>query len=1817
MILMVILPALIQPSWLPMAQGGARYEVLTGQREPMPRARLTPFTADKVVLPSWRPRVWVIDNARYSDPVAHVSASRARSTSNYVVVDRHRDDVILVAPPGESVQAYSYEVFKYGVVEVRFKFKAVPHLRYSFSLRTPDEKLEDGIDIIVIDVVDNGIIRAWSAILRSGEEIWRSRDCDPSRLTPEVYHVVGLDWDDDRLDIYIDGYRLPLKEGRGCLGDFREAVKAVSQMREMRLYVRACKRGRGSSLGAGELRIDWVHMASRGVVDPVIDIPGGKVLLVPYFHQGTTGWCWANSLSMILQYYGRGVHAWDIAKALNMGWDEGPLTRWAASKLEDLLEDWGYSADSKKFKPDEFEPDELWSTIKSHIDRGEPVWLVMIEEGHAVVVVGYKTDEEGRRLLIVHDPSGALDISVGFEGGLLTEEAYVTELARYYCFMYSLVSLNRLANKEFSILWITGKKPEPPKATLNIVPPVKLKNLTSPAFYNPSRRAKTGNPLPNYLMVNNMLVWWRVAVLQRNAPLLLRLALTNAYFESVDDVKNRIFDTFVVEVEISSETLGTWWSKAEFYTVRRVGATVIEIITPPIPENSFIRINLYDEAMEEIYDSMSFSIIVYDRVYYRRYGEVTYLRFSVRAEVTYGINYGGERTTVDAYINLQIKRPFGGWSENGYFLLGLPVIRMWIRPEGSWFGRIFSLATTDVDGDRWEGDPGDKGGGFPVIHGYVDGSVQRFDVKIYCGFRTIAQETFSINEPLEEQVFIVDVEAFYQPISGGGIWVEGVVKIINTATQGFQAWLVITARNGHQYEVFASRVSLELGWNELTFEKAVGHQEDVVYVELVIELIEPRTGAYISQVTKNLYMLTEEDIEIVEVDGLKETYPRAARLELLATVKETISEPLPDEALHFYAVFSRTSGESYEVPLYNIRVGGESGYEEGLIWYMTYKLIGLVSVPKGEYDVKLVVEVGQTRVEKPLGRIRVIGEAGHMNLVYLIDRSGSMGSKYEGKKKLAWAQEAVEYCISRMRDGDYAGVVSFSSSATVEHDIVPIDDDTRESLKDAVYSLYPSGFTNIGEGLLRAMELLNEPEVKSNGLPRVIVLLTDGRHNTGPHPYVVLPQLEEEGIIVFTIGLGYDVDEELLKTIADETGGKYYFAPTPDKLDEIFTLVYVVGSGMMFVASFSDTISEGETQAYSLMLDPSGSYQVALKWEGSELNMSLLMWGMLITLDNASDAGIDVRTGSTFIIYEFRLRGSMLTNVTAVIVGVEGTTNYTLSVITNSTRGLYVFTDKEEYELYEPVIIKAVGPVGWSIIAFVYYPNGSLAGELELHDDGLHDDSGPDDGIYGSIAYNLTSEAGEFTIKVLASSPSGVTRIEEASFTVTNTSFTPAIYTDTPSLNITIVRTASANLTVFSDTERMVYVMIERPSNGVVLLPPDAISVHPSMLMVNSSGTTLNMSISVPAGTPPGVYKGALVLYYGSALRIPIIVNVVNATLAVTPPTVELEVTHYEPASFELTVSAVGSQADLGTVLVDIAGNITEVINEWPTSFELRAGESYLLTMAVNSSKVGRYIGIVVFSSPKTGLCFSVEVAVSIVDVLPPTIRIIAPAPNSYVRGELTILANVTDDVAVEKVEFYIDGDLAFTDTSAPWEWLLNTRDYPDGEHIITLIAYDTSGNTSNQTTSLIFDNTAPVFGELSVEPEEPAWGEEVIITINISDALSGVDKASLLYRVGGAEWRSADMKPQDGLWRGVIPGQAFGSHVEFKVRAYDAVGNTAETPVYSYTVNYLLKITMPGGPIRLSIWHITLMGITATAIIAAFVVWRRLRANRVLKNPS
>jgi Ca-activated chloride channel family protein len=198
-----------------------------------------------------------------------------------------------------------------------------------------------------------------------------------------------------------------------------------------------------------------------------------------------------------------------------------------------------------------------------------------------------------------------------------------------------------------------------------------------------------------------------------------------------------------------------------------------------------------------------------------------------------------------------------------------------------------------------------------------------------------------------------------------------------------------------------------------------------------------------------------------------------------------------------------------------------------------------------------------------------------VDIVVALDISGSMAAQdFQPKNRIAVAKEVVSEFVRR-RTSDRIGLVIFAAKSLTKS---PPTTDTAvllRQLEDVRLDMLPDG-TAIGSGLATALTRLRRSQAKS----RVIVLVTDGSNNAGEiAPLTAADLARAMEVRVYTIGVGrggevpmpvrardpvtgdvreytvmteVEIDEELLKAIAERTGGEFFRATDSGSLRRIF-----------------------------------------------------------------------------------------------------------------------------------------------------------------------------------------------------------------------------------------------------------------------------------------------------------------------------------------------------------------------------------------------------------------------------------------------------------------------------------------------------------------------------------------------------------------------------------------------------------------------------------------------------------------------------------------
>ena len=195
-----------------------------------------------------------------------------------------------------------------------------------------------------------------------------------------------------------------------------------------------------------------------------------------------------------------------------------------------------------------------------------------------------------------------------------------------------------------------------------------------------------------------------------------------------------------------------------------------------------------------------------------------------------------------------------------------------------------------------------------------------------------------------------------------------------------------------------------------------------------------------------------------------------------------------------------------------------------------------------------------------------------IDIVLAMDISGSMLAKdFEPDRITASKHLASEFAAERI--GDRISVVAFAGEAFTQ---CPLTSDKASvgTMLSRLRSGVVDDGTAIGNGLATAINRLRESGAKS----KVVVLLTDGVNNRGQISPIMAAEIARDmGIKVYTIGVGtkgqapmpavdmfgnqtyvmadVEIDEELLRKIANTTGGEYFRAVDNEALKQIYSQI--------------------------------------------------------------------------------------------------------------------------------------------------------------------------------------------------------------------------------------------------------------------------------------------------------------------------------------------------------------------------------------------------------------------------------------------------------------------------------------------------------------------------------------------------------------------------------------------------------------------------------------------------------------------------------------
>lgn len=228
-----------------------------------------------------------------------------------------------------------------------------------------------------------------------------------------------------------------------------------------------------------------------------------------------------------------------------------------------------------------------------------------------------------------------------------------------------------------------------------------------------------------------------------------------------------------------------------------------------------------------------------------------------------------------------------------------------------------------------------------------------------------------------------------------------------------------------------------------------------------------------------------------------------------------------------------------------------------------------------------------------------------IDIMLCVDVSTSMLAEDINPNRIEAAKQVASEFING-RPNDNIGLTIFAGEAftqcpmTVDHTVL-LNMFRNVSSDIAAKGIIDDG-TAIGMGLANAISRLKDSQAKS----KVIILLTDGSNNRGEiSPMTAAEMAKSFGIRVYTIGLGsngsapypiqgaygkqyinvpVEIDENVLRQIAQTANGQYYRATSTSRLVEVYEEIDKLERTKLQVKEFSRNQEEYQPFALALIL---------------------------------------------------------------------------------------------------------------------------------------------------------------------------------------------------------------------------------------------------------------------------------------------------------------------------------------------------------------------------------------------------------------------------------------------------------------------------------------------------------------------------------------------------------------------------------------------------------------------------------------------------------
>lgn len=489
-----------------------------------------------------------------------------------------------------------------------------------------------------------------------------------------------------------------------------------------------------------------------------------------------------------------------------------------------------------------------------------------------------------------------------------------------------------------------------------------------------------------------------------------------------------------------------------------------------------------------------------------------------------------------------------------------------------------------------------------------------------------------------------------------------------------------------------------------------------------------------------------------------------------------------------------------------------------------------------------------------------------IDVVFMIDCSGSMRQNDKNNLRI----KSLEYFMDTFAPSgvvDRIAVVGFTEKAELMLPMTHVSE--KETIRKVLASIKATTDTDIGAAIKTAYGAATADKPEN---AKVALLLTDGVNDPkGRNPEISYGYNNEHDLFgramipIHTIALSNSSDKALLKSIASSTGGQYYSAPDAEYLQSVFGRFSAFVGGREIITDTS--AGRPLPAAVKVPIDPSLADVVFSVETTSKDTDSVILTSPSNKRFNFSDRGnfSFIRTDRYIIItapvietgtWEVSFRDTSSVRR----MSVQGRSNLRLKPLF-----LQLAVGPEE-----PLKITALfgddsGPVAASVNAEIFHESetAEVIACVDLHDDGLHADGEPGDGIYSNF-YFEKKKPGKYGARIMARGGGAQERVRETiiSFDVIEDKKSP-FNTNFEKLDFSSYepgrrRTGEFSLDSLSGAQIGAGIII-LPVGGSREIPPVFIKPIPPYQIVGKS-STFKLYMKLPSDWPIGRYSGKCVI---------------------------------------------------------------------------------------------------------------------------------------------------------------------------------------------------------------------------------------------------------------------------------------------------------------------------------------------------------------------